>query len=135
MAQGAGFDRPSSAHYNAAIGHGRYEMSKVTNPQEVFDAMPAHFNPEEAGDTNAIVQFDLSGDGGGQWHAVLADRKLKVEQGPAAQPNITITTSTANFLALVNGELKPMPAFMTGKVKVKGNVGLLMKMQSMFSVS
>jgi putative sterol carrier protein len=110
-------------------------MSKVTNPQEVFDAMPAHFNPEEAGDMNATVQFDLSGDGGGQWHAVLADRKLKVESGPAAQPNITITTSTANFLALVNGELKPMPAFMTGKVKVKGNVGLLMKMQSMFSVS
>jgi putative sterol carrier protein len=110
-------------------------MPKVTNPQEVFDAMPAHFKPEEAGDINATVQIDLSGDGGGQWHAVVADGKLTVEHGAAAQPNITITTSTANFLALVNGELKPMPAFMTGKVKVKGNVGLLMKMQSLFSMS
>ncbi len=97
--------------------------------------MPAHFKPEEAGDMNATVQFDLSGDGGGQWHAVLADGKLKVESGPAPQPNITIITSATNFLALVNGELKAMPAFMTGKVKVKGNVGLLMKMQSLFSMS
>jgi putative sterol carrier protein len=110
-------------------------MPKVTNPQEVFDAMPAHFKPEEAGDINATVQIDLSGDGGGQWHAVLADRKLTVEPGPAAQPNITISTSVADFLALANGELKPMPAFMTGKVKVKGNAGLLMKMQSLFSMS
>ncbi len=110
-------------------------MPKVTNPQEVFDAMPAHFKPEEAGDTNATVQIDLSGDGGGQWHAIVADGKLTVEPGPATQPNITIITSTANFLALVNGDLKPMPAFMSGKVKVKGNVGLLMKMQSLFSMS
>ncbi|MEP7357739.1 MAG: SCP2 sterol-binding domain-containing protein [Anaerolineales bacterium] len=109
-------------------------MPKVTNPQEVFDAMPAHFKPEEAGDLNATVQFDLSGDGGGQWHAVLADGKLAVEPGPAADPSISLLTSAANFLALVNGELKPMPAFMTGKVKVKGNVGLLMKMQSLFSM-
>jgi putative sterol carrier protein len=110
-------------------------MQKVTNPQEVFDAMPAHFKPEEAGDINATVQIDLSGDGGGQWHAVVADGKLTVQPGPAPQPNITIIASAANFLALVNGELKPMPAYMTGKIKVKGNVGLLMKMQSLFSMS
>jgi putative sterol carrier protein len=110
-------------------------MQKITKPQEVFDAMPAHFKPEEAGDMNATVQFDLSGEGGGQWHARLADGKLTVEPGTAAQPNITIITSADNFLALVNGELKPMPAFMTGKVKVKGNVSLLMKMQSLFSLS
>jgi hypothetical protein len=61
--------------------------------------------------------------------------KLTVEPGRPLNRISRSSTSVANFLALANGELKPMPAFMTGKVKVKGNAGLLMKMQSLFSMS
>lgn len=110
-------------------------MPKITNPQDVFDAMPAHFKPEQAGDVEATVQFDLSGDGGGQWHAVVAGGQLSVQPGPASDPNATISATAADFLALANGDLKPMPAFMTGKIKVKGNTALLMKLQSLFSLS
>ena len=55
-------------------------MPKVTSVQEVFDAMPAHFNPEEAGDTNVTVQIDLSGDGGPDYRGTL-DRPHWLDEG------------------------------------------------------
>jgi putative sterol carrier protein len=86
-------------------------MPKVTNPQEVFDAMPPTSSRRKPATLTRTVQIDLSGDGGGQWHAVVADGKLTVEHGAALNQISRLPTSTANFLALVNGELKPMPAF------------------------
>ena len=121
-----GFDSLWPARYNAVV-------PKITTPQEIFDAMPARFDPVQAGDINTIVQFDLSGPAGGQWYATVANRQLSVQTGAAPTSNITINVSAENFLAMANGELKPMSAFMQGKVRVLGNAGLLMKLQSLFS--
>jgi putative sterol carrier protein len=108
-------------------------MPRVTTPQEVFDAMPSRFLPDQAGDMRATIQFDLSGDGGGQWHAVIADRRLTVNQGMAASPSLTFSAAAVDYVAMINGELNPMQAFMQGKVKVRGDMPLIMKMQSLFS--
>ena len=110
-------------------------MPRVNSVQEVFDAMPAHFLPDQAGDMRATIQFDLSGEGGGLWHALIADRKVAVHTGPAPAPTLTLTTSAHDYLAIINGDLKPMAAFMQGKVRVKGDMQLLLKMQSFFSFS
>jgi putative sterol carrier protein len=111
-------------------------MPRVNSAQEVFDAMPAHFLPDQAGDLRATIQFDLSGDGGGQWHAIIADRKIDVHTGqPATAPSLTLTTSAQDYLAIINGDLKPMAAFMQGKIRVKGDMPLLLKMQGLFAFS
>ena len=110
-------------------------MPRVTSIQEVFDAMPSRFVPEQAGDMRATIQFDLSGDGGGQWYATIADRALQVYPGVAASPSLTLTTSATDYLAIINGELKPMAAFMQGRVRVRGDMPLLMRMQSLFDFS
>ena len=44
-----------------------------------------------------------------------------------------IIVSPENFMALVKGELNPMMAMMTGKVKIKGDMGVAMKLQSLIS--
>jgi putative sterol carrier protein len=108
-------------------------MPRVDSVQQVFDAMPAHFVPDQAPGMNAVVQFDLSGEGGGQWYATIANSALTVNPGQAPSPNLTLSTSAQNYLAIINGELKPMAAFMQGKVKVKGDMGLVMKLQNLFS--
>jgi putative sterol carrier protein len=108
-------------------------MPRVNSVLEVFDGMPSHFQPDQAGDMRAVIQFDLSGEGGGQWFATIVDRTLNVSTGQAPAPTVTLTTSAQNYLAIVNGELKPMAAFMQGKVKVKGDMPLLMKLQGIFS--
>src|SRR5438552_19104762 len=83
-------------------------MPRADSVQQVFDAMPAHFLPDQAPGINAIVQFDLSGEAGGQWYATIANGSLQVSTGQAPNPNLTLSTSAQNYLAIINGELKPM---------------------------
>jgi putative sterol carrier protein len=110
-------------------------MPRVNSIQEVFDAMPSRFLPDQAGDMRAVIQFDLSGEGGGQWFATIADRALQVSTGQAPSPSLTLTTTANDYLAIINGELKPMAAFMQGRVRVRGDMPLLLKMQSLFNFS
>ncbi len=110
-------------------------MQRVTSIQEIFDAMPSRFLPDQAGELRAIIQFDLSGDGGGQWYATIADHTLQVNPGQAPSPSLTLNSSASDYLAIINGELKPMTAFMQGRIRVRGDMPLLLRMQGMFNFS
>jgi putative sterol carrier protein len=101
---------------------------------EIFENMPQRFNAEKAGDMNATVQFDLSGDGGGQWYVVIADGAAAVEQGMAESPTATLKMTASDYQDLVGGKLNPMTAFMSGKVKVEGDLNTIMKFQSVFGM-
>jgi putative sterol carrier protein len=107
-------------------------MPRVNTPQEVFDAMQQHFKPEYTNGMNAVIQFDLSGEEGGQWYATVGDGTLQVDRGTAANPNVTFGAAANDYVAIANGELNPMNAFMQGRVRVKGDMSLVMRMQSLF---
>jgi len=79
-----------------------------------------------------LYQFDLSGDGGGQWYAVIANEQCEVKQGKAASTNITISMTAQDYLDMVNGKLNGQMAFMTGKLKIAGDMGLALRLQSLF---
>lgn len=97
---------------------------------EFFNGLKGHINPEKVKGINATYQWDVTGDGGGKYYARLADGQVEVTQGEAANPNITITVSAADWLDIVNGKLNPQMAFMTGKLKIKGDMTLALKLQS-----
>lgn len=105
----------------------------VTTIQEVFEAMPIRFQAEKAGDLKAVIQFDLTGEGGGQYYVTIADRTCAVSEGVAPNPSMTLTATAADYLAIIRGELNAMQAFMQGKIKIKGDVSLAIKMQSLFT--
>lgn len=109
-------------------------MEKATTIPQVFEAMPDQFNADAAAGVDAIFQFDITGDGGGQYWIVVKDQDVKVNEGTHDNPDITIIAGSDDYLKLANGELAAMSAFMAGKVKVKGNMGLAMKLQSMFGL-
>jgi len=108
-------------------------MTRATTLQEVFAAMPGRFSPEKAGDFQAMFQFDLTGEGGGQYVLSIADRTCTIHEGTVPNPTATISASAADYLAIANGELEVMPAFMQGKLKVKGDLAAALKMQQVFS--
>jgi putative sterol carrier protein len=107
-------------------------MAKATSIQEVFAAMPARFSPEKAGDLQAVFQFDLTGEGGGQYIVTIANGTCTVSEGLAPNPTTTLTASAADYLALANGELEAMPAFMQGRLKIRGDLSAALKMQAIF---
>ena len=105
---------------------------RATTVREIFDAMPGKFLPEQAGDLQATIQFNLSGEGGGQWRVAVANRQIAVAEGVAANPTLTFRAEAGDYLALVNGELNPINAFMQGKVQITGDMALALKLQKLF---
>ena len=79
----------------------------------------------------SVYQFCLSGDDGGVFSIAIGDGRAEVKDGLAESSNITITISAANFISLMDGELNPTSAFLAGKIKVKGDMSLAMKLQTL----
>ncbi|HHO56007.1 MAG TPA: SCP2 sterol-binding domain-containing protein [Trueperaceae bacterium] len=96
---------------------------------EMIKAMPNTFKPEAAGDLEATVQYNISE----PMYHVIKDKTVTVHEGVAEAPTVAITTSDENFVKLFNGSLNPMTAFMTGKLKIKGDVMLAQRLASLFT--
>ena len=100
--------------------------------KELFENMPEAFNKEEAAGMNAVCQYDITGDGGGKWHAEIKDGKLAVVEGGHKSPSLTVTVRAEDYVAMAEGTLNGQQAFLTGKLKISGDISLAMKLQSLF---
>ena len=101
-------------------------------PADIFKEMPASLNADAAKGMNSTIQFNLSGDTGGQWYVTIKDGKADVSQGTASSPNMTLSMSAQDYVDMTMGKLNGQMAFMRGKLKISGDMGLAMKMQSLF---
>jgi len=100
--------------------------------RSAIEALPAAFLPDKAGQTKALIQLDLSGEDGGQWVLDVAGGKCELREEVSAQPNAKISMAATDFVALFKNQLDPMRAFMAGKIKVSGNMGLIMQLMNWF---
>ena len=102
--------------------------------KDSFDAMANRFRADKSAGTNAVIQYDVSGDGGGTWHAVIKDGTCTVKSGAGTSPTLTLQISAPDWLDMLSGKQSGQMLFMSGKLKVKGDMGLAMKLGSMFSM-
>jgi putative sterol carrier protein len=100
---------------------------------EIFAAMPGVFDAEKAAGIDATVQFDLSGDGGGQYYVQVANGTVKAEKDTADSPTATIHMDADDYKKMIAGELNPVTAFMSQKIKVEGDLNTVMKFQNLFN--
>lgn len=80
---------------------------------------------------NVIYQFELSGENGGVWQLSLTNGQAMVEKHPQKEPDCKLMMSIESFKKLVSGKLNGATAFMTGKLKVQGSLGLALKMENL----
>jgi putative sterol carrier protein len=106
----------------------------MANVKDVFDQMPGRFRADKAVGTNAVVQYDITGEGGGTWHAVIKDGTCTVKPGAGTNPSLTLTITAPDWLDMVSGKQTGQMLFMTGKLKLKGDMGLAMKLGSLFAM-
>ena len=97
--------------------------------QEFFDSLESRADASKiAGMSNSYL-FDIEGEG--QWLVSVADGKIDVAEG-GGDADATIQTSGETFEKIVAGEQNPTTAYMTGKLKIKGDMGAAMKLQKLF---
>lgn len=91
----------------------------------------ADADPSKIKGVDAVFQFELSGDDGGTFHAAVSDGKAEIVDSAHDNPNVTIILSDEDFEKMMSGELNATSAFMAGKLKVKGDMSLAMKLQAL----
>ena len=97
--------------------------------REFFETLESRVDPSKtAGMTNSYL-FDI--DGAGQWNVDVDDGKVKVTEG-AGEADTTLSASEETFQKIANGEQNATAAYMTGKLKIKGDMGAAMKLQKLF---
>ena len=89
----------------------------------------ARADAEKTAGMNNSYLFDI--EGAGQWLVKVEDGKVDVTDG-GGEADTTIATSEETMMAVINGEQNPTTAYMTGKLKIKGDMGAAMKLQKLF---
>ncbi len=102
--------------------------------QGFFDQLSGKLDPKKMAGMNATFQFVANGEGGGEWYVKIADGKGEIAKGKAQNPTIVLTAGAADWLDLMNGKLNGQTAFLTGKLKIQGDVTLAMKLESLFNL-
>jgi putative sterol carrier protein len=103
-----------------------------TSVKEIFSGMQASFKPAAAKGMTAVFQFEITGEGGGSWNAIIKDGTCQVAEGKNPSPTVTLTMASDTWLGIVNKQVNPIQAFMGGKLKLTGNMMLAQKMQDLF---
>ena len=96
---------------------------------EFFTGLPGRVDAAKTAGMNNSYVFDI--EGAGTWTVKVADGGVTVDEGDTGG-DCTISTSAETFEKVVKGEQNPTAAYMSGKLKIKGDMGAAMKLQKLF---
>uniref|UniRef100_A0A3Q2YYD1 Hydroxysteroid dehydrogenase-like protein 2 n=1 Tax=Hippocampus comes TaxID=109280 RepID=A0A3Q2YYD1_HIPCM len=100
--------------------------------ESTFEVIRGVLNEDLVNSTKALYQFDLSGEHAGVWFLDLKSGAGSTGRGqPHAKPDVVMTMDSADFSKMFTGKLKPTLAFMSGKLRIKGDMGLALKLEKM----
>ncbi len=95
--------------------------------RDAISGMAAAFNPAVAGDLRAVIQFHVNGKEPGEYYLQIADGSCRAYEGQHPEPTVIIFTPSEVWLAISRGEMNGATALITGKYRVEGNMGLLLR--------
>ena len=85
--------------------------------------------PELSKAVNSTYEFNITGDNGGVWTVDLTKEPGAVAAGSQGAAKCVVTCTAPDFMNIVSGKMNAQMAFMSGKLKIKGDMGLAMKLQ------
>ncbi len=100
--------------------------------KEFFLTLPHKLDAEAAEGVLAVYQFDLSGPQGGQYHLVVEGGACSVREGTHPAPHVTFSLSAEDCLKVLNGHLDGPSVFMSGRLLVRGDLGLALQLKALF---
>jgi putative sterol carrier protein len=103
-----------------------------STPQQVFDAMRGSFQSAKAKGVHARYQWNLSGPNGGEWWIDVNDGTYKMGKGKISNPNVTFIAKDRDWVAICHDQLSGTWAYLTGRLKVRGDQGVARKLGEIF---
>jgi putative sterol carrier protein len=100
--------------------------------KEVLDALPSKLDQDAAEDLDAVYQFDLQGNQGGQYYLLVQNGTCVVKDGIHADPHVTLSMAGEDCIKVLNGQLSGMTMAMSGRLQIAGDIGLAMQLKSLF---
>jgi putative sterol carrier protein len=101
----------------------------MANVQEFFEGLSGRVSADRIAGMNNTYVFEI--EGVGTWTVAIANGALNVSEG-AGEGDCTISASQESFEKIVAGEQNATTAYMTGKLKIKGDMSAAMKLQKLF---
>lgn len=108
-------------------------MSDISVKQLVQNHEKA-FKPEAAEGVEAVIQYHLTGDEGGDWVITIHEGKCTVREGTLENPTMTLTADAQDFKDVLTGKADGMQYFMQGKLKLAGDLNLALKLTTFFKM-
>jgi putative sterol carrier protein len=103
--------------------------AKAILEERLGKGLAAH--PEKADGVDCVFKFDISGPTGGLWVLDLKAKPPVMTTEDREEVDCTIIMKEEDFIAMVEGTLRAELAFMTGKLKIKGDMFWAMKLKSL----
>ena len=100
--------------------------------RDLVAGMAYSLDPKAAGDLQAVIQFDVTDEPPEHYYLDIAEGKCTAYEGEHADPRMTIHTPSEVWMAISRGEMAGAAALMTGKYRVEGDLGLLMRLGKLF---
>lgn len=105
-------------------------MTEAKTPKEFFETMlPSRFEADKAVGIEVTIQVNITGPNGGNWVVTIKNQQLKVEEGSNPSPTLSLEMAETDFVELINRKISGEKAFLTGKLRFKGNIALALKLR------
>ena len=105
-------------------------MTEAKTPRDFFEkVLPSRFKPDKAADIDVTVQVKITGSNGGNWAVTIKNQKLDVKEGTHPSPTLSLEIAETDYIDLINGKISGEKAFLTGKLRFKGNIALALKLR------
>jgi putative sterol carrier protein len=107
----------------------------AANPRcldELAEWLRVHFDPKASGDLTAVALLDLRGTGGGSLVLRFEPGRAEIGSGTVADPDVLLQVDAGDFYSMLSGTTSPDVLHMQGRLEVEGNLGVAMKLRSLF---
>jgi len=103
---------------------------EAKTPKEFFDQiLPYRFKPDKAAGVDVTIQVNIVGANGGDWTVTIRNQQLEVKEGTHPSPKLLVKMKETDCLDIVNGKMSGQNAFFSGKLQLKGDIMLALRLK------
>jgi len=98
------------------------------NPESILQKLAGRVSADSLAGFTGVIQLELTGEKTGVWHAVIENQKYEIQSGATENPTLSLICDSGDFAELIAGRLDIMRSFMTGKLKITGDMSMAMRL-------